>query len=526
VTVTGQDDAEADGYQFYGITFSLSSSDQNYNEIDVTALSVSVKNIDNDEEKVEAVLDDVVLPSVVQQLTAHTTEAITSRLTSIASGPPVGSVTISMDKVLSDTAAFLHGRRDQLNNGHLQWEQVLSGRNFGGPLSGVALAEGEGNMAEGHPFSSLALWGRGDYSRYNNTIENTDVAGGGFSGTVGIDVQPMPRLVTGLALTATRWGLDYNTNGDQADGAYKVGVAMVNPYVNWFATDQLSLWGTFGYGRGEVEQTPEEGGGASRTDTDSLTSWAGGVRFQALPGGDPLTGEGSPFGLAFKLDGARSSFLDANVQLARLAGEVSRSFSLDAGLLTAALDLGWSFRSVTSNDDLDELRQSVADQNDSGGAELVGSVNWLNSEGSVSATVDARLLVGSGDHKEWGIGGNLRFTPSRRGGEGLSLSLQPSIGVTRTRLDALWSISGEGDLAISNRLTGARLHGELAYGFRRGNAVLTPYSEVVLDETASSYGVGLRYDLNGSLDLDLKGARRHANGNNETRLFLHVRSEL
>ena len=47
------------------------------------------------------------------------------------------------------------------------------------------------------------------------------------------------------------------------------------------------------------------------------------------------------------------------------------------------------------------------------------------------------------------------------------------------------------------------------------------------EETANAYGAGLRYSLNPSLELDLKGARRsNANGNTEHRFFLDVRSDL
>lgn len=177
---------------------------------------------------------------------------------------------------------------------------------------------------------------------------------------------------------------------------------MVNPYLNWFATDQLSIWGTFGYGRGEVRQEPEEG--ASNSRKDSLTSGAGGIRFQVLSGVDGLTGEGSPLGLAFKLDAATSSFLDTTVQLVRLAGELSRSFSMDSGLLTGTFDLGWTSRSVARKDNLDALRRSVADRNDdASGVELAASLNWIDSQGSLSATGDARVLLGGGDRSEWGI---------------------------------------------------------------------------------------------------------------------------
>ena len=490
-------------------------------------VSYSVDDVSEEEKEADTVLEEVVLPEVVQQLTAQTVEAITSRLDTIASGSPGGAVMISMEEVLSDTAAFLHGHQEQLSNGQFQWQQAFSGRNFVLPLSDVQLAQGDG--AEEHSFfSSLAVWGGGDYSSYGNKVEGTSVDGDGFSGTIGIDVQPTPRLVTGLALTMSRWGLDYDNNANDATakGTYKVGITMVNPYVNWFATDRLSLWGTFGYGRGEVEQDPEAGDATSRTD--SLTSWAGGARFQVLAGVDPLTGEGSPLGLAFKVDGAASSFLDTNVQLARLAAEVSRSFSMETGLLTAALELGWSIRSVSSNkDDRAEWQKRIADKTGDGGAELAGSLNWLNAEGSMSATVDGRVLLGGGDQREWGIGGNLRLTPSRRGGEGLSLSLQPSVGVSRPRLDDLWSLTEGGDLAVGNDLPGARLDAEVAYGIRRGNALLTPYTQLHMAHSSTTTSAGLRYALDTSLNLDLSASHRNrASGNTESRVFLQLRSDL
>ena len=491
--------------------------------VTVAVTDTTTDATDKDEEA-EVVLDVVVLPRLIQQLTAQTTEIITSRLNTIATESPSTSVAISLEEGLADAVAALHGQWDHLKNGSLEWQQAFSGADFAFPLSGLVLAQGEGASAQDHPFSSLAVWGGGNTSSYGNIIENTDMDGGGFSGVIGMDMQPTPQLVTGLTLTTSRWGLDYATAASE-EGAYTLGVTMVNPYLNWLATDQLSLWGTFGYGRGEVEKNPA--GDAPVTSADSFTSWAGGARFEVLAGGDPLTGVRSPFGLAFKLDAATASFLDIRVQLARLAAEISRSVPLETGLLTAAVDLGWTIRSVSHQDNQTDLEQRIAEKNDGGGAELAGSLHWLSADGSVSATVEPRVLLGGGDHREWGMGGQLRFTPSRRDGEGLNLTLQPSFGVTDTRLEELWSLSGDGDPAINNDPPGARLEAELAYGFRHGNALLTPYTEMTWEETASTYRAGLRYGLNPFLDLDLKGVhRRRANGNHENRLLLEVDSDL
>ena len=220
----------------------------------------------------------------------------------------------------------------------------------------------------------------------------------------------------------------------------------------------------------------------------------------------------------------------SNQQL--ITGQTSETYTLtndvENGLLSAALELGWSIRSVSDQDDVNEQQQAIAEQNDGGGAELAGRLHWLNADGSLSATVDTRVLLGGRHHREWGIGGHLRFTPSRWDGEGLSLTLQPSFGVTGTRLDELWSLAEDGDPAINNDRPSARLDARLAYGFPLGNnAILTPCTELTWEETANTCGAGLRYHLNPFPEPDLKGARRNrAHGNPENRLFLDMRSDL
>ena len=275
---------------------------------------------------------------------------------------------------------------------------------------GLNFAQGESAsaMSGESPFSTLALWGGGNDSSCRNIIDGTDVDGNGFSAVIGIDLQTTPQLVTGLALTTRCWGLDSATdaNGATAEGTCEIGVTMVNPYLNWSAMEQLSLWATSGYGRGEVKQNPD--GDAATNRTDGLTSWSGGLRFEVLPGVDPLTGEGSPFGLALKGDSATFSFLDTP----RLAAEVSRSFAVENGLLNAALDPGWRIRNVSGQDDLDAQQQAVAEENHSGGgAELAGRLHWLSTDGSLSATVDTRVLLGGGTTENGALAATFALRP-------------------------------------------------------------------------------------------------------------------
>ena len=538
VTLTGLED---DNLINETVTIRHGVSGADYGAVAATAVQVTVNDNDTAADpteptgddptlltKVKDALNEVVLPDILQQLTAETMEVITSRLNTIASGSPSTPPAFSLENVAADTVAAFHGQRERLKNGSLEWRQVLFSRDFTLPLPSLNLAQNDNaRPQEDNLFSTVAVYGSGNYSSYNNIIETTDIDGNGFSGVIGMDLQPIPQLVTGLVLTTSRWELDYATdaNGTPAEeGSYEISMTRLNPYINLSATEQLSLWATVGYGRGEMKETPEDGNGANRSDT--FTSWAGGVRYEVIPAVDPLTGQGAPFGLAFKADGATSSFLNASVQLARLAAEVSRSFAIEDGLLTAALDLGWRIRSVSDQDDPDGQQSTVAQQNDDGRAELAGRLHWRNTDGSLAAMVDTRVLLGD-HHREWGIGGALHLAPSQQNGEGLSITLQPSFGVVGTKLDALWSLSGNGDLAINNDPPGARLDAQLAYGFPLGNTILTPYTELSWEEAANAYGAGLRYGLNPFLELDLKGARHNnADGNNENRFSLQMHSDL
>ena len=83
------------------------------------------------------------------------------------------------------------------------------------------------------------------------------------------------------------------------------------------------------------------------------------------------------------------------------------------------------------------------------------------------------------------------------------------------------------DLALTPEPLTARFHAEVAYGFRKGEGLFTPYTQLDMTDTSTVYGAGLRYELDDSLDLDLRASHRNrTSGNNENRLFLQLRSDL
>jgi len=74
---------------------------------------------------------------------------------------------------------------------------------------------------------------------------------------------------------------------------------------------------------------------------------------------------------------------------------------------------------------------------------------------------------------------------------------------------------------------GAQFRAELAYGFTTAAGLLRPYTMYSISEGSSTIDAGLRYSLDGILDMDLRGSRRTSRGGTgENRVILELRTEL
>jgi len=107
------------------------------------------------------------------------------------------------------------------------------------------------------------------------------------------------------------------------------------------------------------------------------------------------------------------------------------------------------------------------------------------------------------------------------------VSLEPSLGnTTQQLLSNLWSES-VADLGRVTDVTGAQFRAELAYGFTTAAGLLRPYTMYSISEGSTTVDAGVRYSLDGILDLDLRGGRRRSSGGSgESRFILEVRTEL
>ena len=108
------------------------------------------------------------------------------------------------------------------------------------------------------------------------------------------------------------------------------------------------------------------------------------------------------------------------------------------------------------------------------------------------------------------------------------MSLEPSVGITSQQLStALWSANAGGDaLSIASQPASGQLKAEVAYGFRAGDGLLTPYMDLLFSQSNTTYGVGVHYGLGNGLDLDLKATTGQGTNSNENSILLELQTEL
>ena len=448
------------------------------------------------EEKRDEVNTEI-LPSIINQVAEKQVAIITGRSEFISSGLNRGN--LSMEEMVTDVADYLFSHHQEIQANGFDWRQALSGKNFSFTLAETSTPQS--GMDDGKPSSSgsgpLSFWGAIDYSSLQDKIETISLDGNTLSFNFGVDKEFTSDLVLGILLSIANSEFDL-TGG--FTGTYEVDLSTLNPYISWQASEDLSLWASVGYGRGQVDLT-DDSTNPPVSERSDFTRFSAGGRFQ-------LWQSETGTALALKLDGTTAHFLGADVQRSRLATELSHDFSTESGVLNTALELG--------------LLMSSADESV---AELVGGLHWQGDAG-LSGSIRSRVLLGGGDRQEWGIGGALRYTAGGDG-EGLMMALEPSFGISNAQLlPDLWQVTTSNPATTTAAPT-ARLNAKLAYGFPTTGGLLTPYTDFSFSDTTSTYGAGLRYGLSTGLDLDLKGTHKTTTMDDvENSILLELRSDL
>ena len=288
--------------------------------------------------------------------------------------------------------------------------------------SGFALS---GQAGEGHG----TLWGRGAYSSFGGGADALSLDGGVTTGMFGADYALGPWVV-GLPLSHSRGHGSWSSVG-RGDGSLASSLTGLYPYVGYKPTQDVSLWGTAGYGRGDLRLTMKDRE-SYRTDMD-LRMAAAGVRGDLVSprqaGGLWLAVESDAL-FVRTTSGAgsgRSGLLApavADVSRLRLGLEGSLDFALSGGeSLRPTVEVG--------------LRHDGGGAETGFGVEVGGGSVFADPARGLTAQVTVRGLLAhqASDFRDCMVSGSLRFDPRPSSELGPSVSLMPSWG---RRLGAVW----------------------------------------------------------------------------------------
>ena len=374
---------------------------------------------------------------------------------------------------------------------------------------------------------SLAFWGRASQASFDGAErgDGTDISLDGTvtTGMLGADYARGKWLV-GLALTRSSSEGSYaaiggdpcpDTDGDLCDGAVRAGDGDVEasltaaiPYAALQVSERLKLWGTAGYGTGEVTlKTMEE---SYKADT-SWTMAAAGLRGDLLA---PPEDGGSGPALA----------LTSDALWARTSSEKTRDLAVtDSDATRLRLGLEGSYRVALEGDAHFVPKLEIGARHDGGdaetgfGVELGGGIAWVDPGLGLSLDLSGRTLLAheNDDLKDRGMSASLAFDPAPATQRGPSFSLRQDFGGhAQGGLDALFAPAPLEDRTGSE--AASRWAMEAVYGFPAfgGRFTGSPHVGLGLSTGTRDYSVGWRLAPEAApapdLSFGLKATRRES----------------
>ena len=420
----------------------------------------------------------------------------------------------------------------QLQQGTYDWRQAFSNRTFFQPFYlGNQAQQPQVPGVPDAPSPNLFLRAGFDYSSFDESDDVTDIDGDNMTYIFGLDFLLNPSIITGASLVIANSESDISDSESGIQATYDLDITSLHPYISWNASDRFSLFASLGYGKAhskfnidsfrdgteladillfydpnlDVSNVPD---GLDLSPLYTSTKDQGDF-FSLSTGLDFSLWQADNSSLALSLQGSTTTLLAQKSSQASLGASLARTFPLDALTLESSLDLTW-----------------LMSDSGPGALELSGSFDVFPDTSNLSLLSSARVLL-TGDRNEWGVSSTLRYQKNNTD-EGLSLALYPSFGDSSSRLDINDFRAGNTSLVAANPSPPEpRLSAELAYGFRTGDRLLTPYTDLSFSTSYSDYTAGLRYQLDSGLDLDLNATHRNRpSGNNDNLFFLQLRSDL
>ena len=336
--------------------------------------------------------------------------------------------------------------------------------------------------------SSVSVWGRSKYERFDNLGEGLQTGGDAISLTLGLDWECGSRCLYGIALSHTSVDATYGAGGKDA-GALQSTVTGLYPYFGMQLTERFSMWGLAGGGQGELIATPVNDGRTAQVDLN--TGVAGlGVR------GELVSAENG-FTLAVKTD----------AMLARTrSDEAEGILEADGEYRRVRLGLEGSWLKEFGNNSSLRTSFELAAREDAGdtvnglGVEVSGALDFIEVAPGLNLNLGVRGLVSheSEDYEEWSVSGGFRYDPEQGTATGPLVSLTHSWGPTGSGglQQALWQNERSRVPASSLTRESEQLSAEFAYGFDTFGVLGVPWARV------GTTGAGKEYRLGYSLFTD------------------------
>ena len=367
------------------------------------------------------------------------------------------------------------------------------------------------------------LWGRGGYSGFGGSDNGLSLDGGMTTGMLGADYA-IGRWVVGLPLSHSRGDGSWHS-ADRGAGNMASSLTGLYPYAGYELTERLSLWGTAGYGQGDLALMMQ--GGESYHTAMDLTMAAVGAR------GD-LVRQAGGLSLALESDAllvrtTSAAAVDPSGLLAAAVADVSRLRLGLEGSLDLALTGG---RLLTPTVELG-LRHDGGDAETGFGVEVGGGSVFVDAGRGLMAQVMVRGLVAheTSDFRDWRVSGSLRFDPTPSSELGPAVALTPSWGgASSGGVAALLGRETLAGLAANDAAASVgRLDAEAAYGLAvfGGRATGTPYLRVGQSEAFREVRMGCRLELLRweGLEMGIEGTQRGSTGDNmapDREVMLHL----
>ena len=400
--------------------------------------------------------------------------------------------------VLSDIARRFDGAGHRIGAAYTGEPQTLSGLEA---LQGSSFTLTGEQDAHG---GSAAFWGRGSHGTFEGMEGEAPLDGEVTTGMLGADYAG-DRWLLGLALAQSKGEGDYRGT---TTGKVESSLTAAIPYASLRASERLKLWGAFGYGTGDVTDTPN-GGNAMKADID-WTMAALGMRGDVLA--PPEEGAGPALAIV-------SDAFSAQTSSERSADFVATES--DATRLRLGLEGSW--RMVLEGGGTLTPKLVLSARHDDGdaetgfGMELGGGLAWADSALGLSFDIEGRTLLSHDDEtlEDRGMSASLAFDPDPASARGPSFSLRQDIGGrTSGGLDALFA----SDPLATDRTGGGaagRWQAEAAWGFAAfdGRFVGSPHVGLGLATDARDYSLGWRLaPAKGAPDLSVgvKATRRES----------------